>query len=319
MNLQTTLTSFLLAFTLLFFGCSSESNESSKTENTSSNDTNSIKAFSNEKVEYKASGGVAYSWRQLSGTTVILINPHTDTLSFIAPEVTQEESLVFELEIVKNKKDTTTLKQEIRVIVLPAKSTSDTDTTTGQTVTPLKDTNVTAGETNSTNSSSTTTSKPLEIINGHMLPPEPDETLNNSTLLGIDTNNNGVRDDVERWIYETYKDKHPIYIDIAMQAGRAYKKVLETPERALEIHNEVNSATTCQIYYKYESKYFNEPILIQEDAVNRYFRLKIYYNTKERMDAYLQYDKLLSGGVYTLLEAKEQKAQCDFNTSKYEE
>ena len=162
----------------------------------------------------------------------------------------------------------------------------------------------------------------LEIykeINGHRLPPEPDETLNNSTLLGVDVNNNGVRDDVERWIYEEYKEKHPVHIDIAMQAGRAYKKVLETPERALEIHDEVNSATTCQIYYKYEAKYFNEPILIQEDAVNKYFRLKIYYNTQERMNAYLQYDKLLSGGVYTLLEGKEQKAACDFNTSKYEE
>lgn len=157
-----------------------------------------------------------------------------------------------------------------------------------------------------------------KVINGHKLPPEPDETINNSTLLGIDSNNNGVRDDVERWIYETYKDKHPIHIDIAMQAGRAYKKVLETPEKALEIHDEVNSATICQIYYKYEAKYFHEPILIQENVVNRYFRLKIYYNTQERIDAYLQYDKLLSGKTYTLIEGKKQKAACDFNTSKYE-
>ena len=63
-----------------------------------------------------------------------------------------------------------------------------------------------------------------ETIHGHILPPKPDPKINNSTLLGIDSNNNGVRDDVERWIYKTYKDKHPIYIDIAMQAGRAYKK-----------------------------------------------------------------------------------------------
>ncbi len=42
-----------------------------------------------------------------------------------------------------------------------------------------------------------------EVINGYVLPPEPDETLNNSTLLGIDSNNNGVRDDVERKIIKT--------------------------------------------------------------------------------------------------------------------
>ena len=37
-------------------------------------------------------------------------------------------------------------------------------------------------------------------VNGHRLPPEPDKTLNDSTLLGIDANDNGVGDDVERWI-----------------------------------------------------------------------------------------------------------------------
>ena len=157
-----------------------------------------------------------------------------------------------------------------------------------------------------------------ETINGHVLPPEPDSIINNSTLLGIDSNNNGVRDDVERWIYQTYKDKHPIHIDIAMQAGRAYKKVLETPERAKEIHNEVDKAAYCEMYYKLNAKYFNEHILVHEDINDRYFRHKIYFNTKERMDAYIQYDTLLSGDSYTLPKIIERKALCDFNTSKYE-
>ena len=156
------------------------------------------------------------------------------------------------------------------------------------------------------------------VINGYTLPPVPDKTLNEATLLGIDSNNNGVRDDVEIWIYETYKDKHPIHIDIAMQAARGYKLVLETPEEALEIHDEVNRATYCQLYYKLNAKYFNEPILIQTNAVDEHFRSKIYYNTKERMNAYSQYDTLLSGGVYTLPPFKERKAMCDFNTTKYE-
>jgi hypothetical protein len=63
-------------------------------------------------------------------------------------------------------------------------------------------------------------------VNGHRLPPEPDPAVNNATLLGIDSNNNGARDDVERWIYNEYKDKHPIHIDIAMQAARGYRLVL---------------------------------------------------------------------------------------------
>jgi len=168
----------------------------------------------------------------------------------------------------------------------------------------------------------TSNSVALEIykeINEHKLPPQPDETLNNSTLLGIDSNNNGVKDDVERWIYEEYKDKHPVHIDIAMQAGRAYKKVLETPERALEIMDYVDAPLDCQAYYSTYAKYFNEPILVHENIDSRYFRHKIYFNTQERMNVYLQYDTLLSGGAYDLPKMEELKAKCDFNTSKYKE
>jgi len=158
-----------------------------------------------------------------------------------------------------------------------------------------------------------------KVISGHRLPPEPDPKINNSTLLGIDSNNNGVRDDVERWVYETYKDNHPIYIDIAMQEARADKKILETPEKAREIHDEVDKAVYCQSYYKYDAEFLNEPLLLEETVVNEYFRSKIYFNTKERMDAYLHYDALLSGDSYTLPTFEEEKGACDFNTSKYEE
>ena len=158
----------------------------------------------------------------------------------------------------------------------------------------------------------------VEVINGHTLPPEPDPSINNSTLLGIDSNNNGVRDDVEIWIYQTYKDKHPVHIDIAMQAGRAYKLVLEHPERALEIHDEVDKAGDCEAYYKMDAKYMNEPLLVKEDIDSRFFRHKIYFNTEDRMDAYIQYDTLLSGDMYTLPSFVQEKNACDFNTSKYE-
>ena len=161
-----------------------------------------------------------------------------------------------------------------------------------------------------------TTIHAQEVINGHVLPPEPDTVKNNATLLGIDVNHNGVRDDVERWIYETYKDKHPIYIDIAMQGARAYKLVLEHPERAKEIHDKVNAPYFCGAYYQHDAKYVNDTILINE-------RIDVsvksnYFNTKARNKVYWQYDKALSGGVYTIPWPSEQKKMCDFNTSKYD-
>ena len=155
------------------------------------------------------------------------------------------------------------------------------------------------------------------IINGHTLPSEPDPKINNSTLLGIDSNNNDVRDDVEIWIYQTYKDKHPIHIDIAMQAARGYKLVLEHPDRALEIHDEVGAPQYCQYYYMYDAKYFNESILINSAIITKTFIKNIYFNTDKRLSNYLQYDKLLSGGIYSLPKDSEEKSYCDFNTSKY--
>jgi len=158
--------------------------------------------------------------------------------------------------------------------------------------------------------------KPL-IINGHTLPPEPDPNINSATLLGVDVNHNDVRDDVERWIYMTYKDKHPIHIDIAMQAARGCKLILEEPEHAREIHDEVDKSTYCQLYYKLYAKYFNEPILLQEFVDTDEFRQNVYFNTLKRQNAYLKYDGLLSGGAYPLLEMHECKKACEFNTSQY--
>jgi len=159
-------------------------------------------------------------------------------------------------------------------------------------------------------------------VNGHRLPPEPDPKVNNSTLLGIDSNNNGVRDDVERWIYNKYKDKHPIYIDIAMQAARGYRLVLEkqpkTKTEAMSIMKEVEKAADCEAYYKMDAKYLNDTILVKEDIDNRYFRHKIYFNIQERLNIYIKYDALFSGDSYTLPSFKEEKAACDFNTSKYD-
>jgi hypothetical protein len=159
-------------------------------------------------------------------------------------------------------------------------------------------------------------------VNGHRLPPEPDPTVSNATLLGVDINGNGARDDVERWIYEEYKDKHPIHIDIAMQAARGYRLVLEkqpkTKTEAMSIMKDVEKAADCEAYYKMDAKYLNDTILVKEDIDNRYFRHKIYFNIQERLNIYIKYDALFSGDSYTLPTFEEEKAACDFNASKYD-
>ena len=101
-----------------------------------------------------------------------------------------------------------------------------------------------------------------------------------------------------------------------MQAARAYKKVLEMPERAKEIREIVNGALFCASYYEFEAQFFKDPILVHE-RIDTAVKSK-YFNTKERKNVYWQYDTFLSGDSYDLPEDEQMKSFCDFNTSKYD-
>jgi hypothetical protein len=185
----------------------------------------------------------------------------------------------------------------------------------GTTLTALKE-----GTTALHVSQNSITSNPLHVtiykeINGHRLPPKPDEALNNSTLLGIDINNNGVRDDVERYLLDKYKDHHPIISEIALQSGRAYQVVIQYPSKAKETVNILHAAKDCNYYFQDDADYFGDPILIDHKIMDDKFK-DIQLNTKERMRAYLEYNHNLSGGVYRLTPSSKAKAQCDFNTTE---
>ncbi|MCF6201091.1 MAG: hypothetical protein L3J42_03020 [Hydrogenimonas sp.] len=246
-------------------------------------------------------------------------NPITTlTLTIDKTTLNRETNTTLKVEATYKDKTTKDITNQAQWLITPKDAIKIED----HTLTALKDTNVTIQA-----KAGNTLSNQVKLniyweVDGHRLPPEPDPKINNSTLLGVDVNNNGVRDDVERWIYNRYKDMHPIHIDIAMQEARADKLILEkqpkTKAEAMKIKDEVDKPVYCQGYYKYEAKYFNEPILIKENVADEYFRSKIYFNTKERMEVYGQYDTLLSGDSYALLDGKDMQKACDFNTSKYD-
>jgi len=152
------------------------------------------------------------------------------------------------------------------------------------------------------------------IIDGHVLPPEPDKALNDSTLLGIDSNKNGVRDDVERWIYKTYK--HPIERGIFMQSARAYNKVIVTPSKAHETVKYIDDSSDCEGYWRYWKILYkdnNEDFLL-----GRYRDLEkeirgIQFNTLKRHMAYKRFNGDLSGGVYGSSGISKEKCEFDEN------
>ena len=147
------------------------------------------------------------------------------------------------------------------------------------------------------------------VINGHTLPPKPDPKVNNATLLGIDSNNNGVRDDVERKIYFQYK--RPIEQAFMMQDAKIYPQTLEDPVAAAvskKLEKEHWNVESCDGYLILQGIKIKNSVNFMENA---------YFNTKERMRAYIEFNEASSGGVYHIpLPRDADKENCDFNITE---
>ncbi len=148
-------------------------------------------------------------------------------------------------------------------------------------------------------------------VNGYILPPEPDETLNNSTLLGIDANNNGVRDDVERWIFlemKIYNGYEKIEQAIAMQQAKAAQMALADPANTDDkVHDAITAGLDCWSWYEYSKQLpFNSGGWDYMNAID-----DKCFNTRERLRTYLEYDASLSGRVFTATPLRNAKSQCE--------
>ncbi len=134
-----------------------------------------------------------------------------------------------------------------------------------------------------------------ELIEGHLLPHEPQDP--DATLLGVDENNNGIRDEVERWIYKDMPTYHHPEIErvIAIQKAKAYQMALVDPTNTDDkVLNATTRAFDCWDYYA-DSK--NIPF---DGAIEKFgSKLKDkQFNTKERLKIYLDYDYTLKGRVF---------------------
>ncbi len=137
----------------------------------------------------------------------------------------------------------------------------------------------------------------VEVINGYTLPPEPDETINNSTLLGIDSNDNGVRDDVERWVIKTLKNgefKNNLYMtDIFLHEAKNYQLRLANedpaPEEVLKLYIDSKDYDDCLVELDSELDKYNE-------VTTRF--MDIVFNTHKRLEVYFLYEKRLPMAEY---------------------
>jgi len=146
-----------------------------------------------------------------------------------------------------------------------------------------------------------------ETINGHTLPPEPDPKINNLTLLGIDSNNNGVRDDVERYIYKRFpKEDYPkTRTALAMQYAWANQKIIESP--TLKSAKYINDATDCQWYWFNQKQRSQKQQAIKLIKTDRRAALEISIEMQKWRDKYkLHKDDGLNSIIFNTKECIKQ-------------
>ncbi|GEM_PF-665755 len=131
-------------------------------------------------------------------------------------------------------------------------------------------------------------------VDGHRLPPEPDPKINNATLLGVDVNHNGVRDDVERWIYKTYE--HPIERGIVMQNAYRLQTQISDISKAHEYAKLSNKSLSCEYYLEEHYQWFKDKY--EYSDVSKKIK-KIQFNNIDRYIAYERYNAQFNGEVFS--------------------
>ena len=148
-----------------------------------------------------------------------------------------------------------------------------------------------------------------EVINGHILPPEPDPKINNATLLGIDVNHNAVRDDVERWIYKTYK--HPIERGIMLQNAHRLQTQISDISKAHEYAKLTDRSLSCEYYLEKTYEWFKTKY---EYSITSKEVKKMQFNTVERHIAYQKYNAQFDGEVFDeIIEPNKENCLFDEN------
>lgn len=132
-----------------------------------------------------------------------------------------------------------------------------------------------------------------------------DTLLPNEGVAGIDSNNDGIRDDVEKYIDEIYKNDPKIRL-AARQFAKALQIVISNPENALKTQASVRKAFGCMSYL------VNDDYDRYQDITDR-IKAQVL-NTQERNVAYIKYNGKLSGEVLTVPETNN--TQCDFDPDR---
>jgi hypothetical protein len=272
--------------------------------------------------------------------TLLYVSASAYTLKLESNTTTLNVGEKASLTLIETYSDNSTkvLEDNVTYIINPSQNAK----VNGSVLTALKDGNVTVQAKVGTTLSNTLNLNITWVVNGHVLPPEPDPAVNNATLLGVDVNSNGVRDDVERWIYETYNEYipchqeldgeetlpsgqviqfgkevcednpvpyHPVVRAVAMQGARAAQIIIQEPEKARETLKIWDAALFCSFGVR-DFNVYNKISPLNKEFDN------VQFNTIQRSRSYAKFNFNLSGGVYDSPSHRVMLIECNEEVHK---
>ncbi len=142
------------------------------------------------------------------------------------------------------------------------------------------------------------------------LPPDPGPA-GEATLAGIDANGNGIRDDVERWIYQTYPDSEKLRQALIQEYYPLQNMIIngdaQDRDAVYDDMNELGRALACLRYI-----HTDKPHLVSGELK------ATILNTGGRVDGYFKASRLLGGGTFSSRDKNDWMNNCNFDPSLLE-
>ena len=142
------------------------------------------------------------------------------------------------------------------------------------------------------------------------LPPDPGEE-GKRTLEGIDSDKDGLRDDVQRWIYFRFPNSEKARAAFRQTAIDFQTALLayNDKERAVQAFHSYGRSVDCLVYVIGGDSIED---LQQAFAIKTDLKL-LFINTPQRSDAYLVANSHFSGQIFRGLPEGEERNACRFN------
>jgi hypothetical protein len=143
----------------------------------------------------------------------------------------------------------------------------------------------------------------LEPLPDGGLPPDPGDA-GRATLEGIDSDGDGIRDDIQRYIALTYPDSEKLRAGLTQITRVVQEALLVRDDKPLSLNAASSSdrASECLRYILGPSS---------PDVQNELYAR--FLNTVARSRAYLAYDAQLFGGIFPSTPRSQRKFSCAFD------